>query len=249
MNNNKLKEKVLAELRKPEIYLKKIVPYVEENIEDAFNVCCRKNLSINEKYPDSRYRGQLGQKTVFLTVRMFDLWETAVVDILSKHLRDKFKGIEVKGVNDPIGDILIKLPNKEEIRWEIKSSQAVDSFTGATHSASKCNNYILINYSINRDLKLKAGQRNKGFITELAVFVWDNMEAKWLGEPSEHSSFTSLKMPVEAYRNRKEIIVIGSLIPKQKWCEIKREKLVKSNFLNGFVKKIHLFFGYFYQLL
>jgi hypothetical protein len=57
------------------------------------------------------------------------------------------------------------------MRWEIKSSQALNSFTGATHSASKCNNYILVNYSIDRDLKLNE-DKNKGFITELAVFIW-----------------------------------------------------------------------------
>jgi hypothetical protein len=72
------KEEVIKELRNEKLYLKNVLNYVE----DAFNICCRKKLSINEKYPDSKYKGQLGQKTVFITVKMFDLWETAIVDTL-----------------------------------------------------------------------------------------------------------------------------------------------------------------------
>lgn len=220
-----IKKEVLKEIRKPELYAK-VLKYVEENIEDAFNYACRKNISLNEWQPNSRYEGQLGQKTVFLTVRMFNLWETAVVDVLNESLSKKFKGVSVKRVNDPKGDMAILLPNRKKIVWEIKSSQAEDSFTGATHSASKCNNYILINYAINKELKLKQSQRNKGFITEWAVFVWDNMEAKWLGEPTKHSSFTTLRIPNEVAKERPEIAVVGKLEPKQKWCSIIRAKLV-----------------------
>ena len=238
-----MKEEVLKELRSPKLYTEGIIRYVEDNIEDAFNICCRKNLSINEKYPDSRYEGQLGQKTVFLTVRMFDLWETAVIEVLTSYLKKKFPSLKVKPVNDPIGDLLIVFPDGEEMRWEIKSSQAQDSFTGATHSASKCNNYILINYAIDKNLKL--GNGGNGFITELAVFIWDKIETKWVGKPTEHSSFTTLRIPVEIKSKRPEIIVIGSITPKQKWCEINREKLSSKikpkglfrKFSNSFIRK------------
>ncbi|MBN2127625.1 MAG: hypothetical protein JW703_04520 [Candidatus Diapherotrites archaeon] len=225
MNNEQLKKTVLTILRKPELYLNNLIEYIESNVEDGFNFCCRKNLSINEKYPDVKYEGQLGQKTVFLTVRMFDLWETAIVEILQKELQSISK-IEVTPVNDPVGDIMLKFPDGKEMRWEIKSSQAQDSFTGATHSASKCNNYILINYSIDKDLKLKKGKRNKGFIKDLAVFIWDNMEAKWIGDPTKNNSFTSLKIPNEVVTDRPEIVVVGELEPKRKWCKIKRKNLI-----------------------
>jgi hypothetical protein len=227
MNKGDLKKAILKELRNPKLYTEAIISYIEDNLDDAFNVLLRKNLSINEKYPDSKYKGQLGQKTVFLTVRMFDLWENAIIDTISEHLKKKFPEIKVIPINDPIGDMGIVFPDKEVMRWEIKSSQAVNSFTGATHSASKCDNCILVNYAIDRDLKL--GENNKGFITEIAVFVWDNMEAKWLGEHSEHSSFTSLKIPSEIKSTRPEIIVIGNLIPKKKWCEIVRKVLVSKD--------------------
>lgn len=224
-----VRKDLLLAIRNPDIYLKDILEYVEKNVEDAFNICCRKNLSVNEKYPDEKYKGQLGQKTVFLTVRMFDLWETALVEIISKHLKEKFPDISVIPVNDPIGDMAFKFPDGEEMKWEIKSSQATNSFTGATHSASKCNNYILINYSLDKDLKLKKGQRNTGFIKEFAVFIWDNMEAKWVGNPSKNNSFTSLRIPAEVLTQRPEIVVVGKIEPKKKWCKIKRKKLADSN--------------------
>jgi len=226
MNENieSLKQQVLKEMRNPILYTDKIKIYVEDYIDDSFGICCRKNLSINEKYPDSKYAGQLGQKTVFLTVKMFDLWETAVVEVLSEHISLKFPGIKILPINDPVGDLMIVFPDGEEMRWEIKSSQAKDSFTGATHSASKCNNYILINYSINRNQKLKLGLNNKGFISEMAVFVWDNMEAEWSGEHTEHSSFTTLRIPANIKQTRPEIIVVGGLEPHRLWSGIVREK-------------------------
>jgi len=195
-NIEDLKRQVLEEMRNQDIYLKDVIRYVQNNIDDAFNYPCRKNISINEWQPDSDYQGQLQQKTVFLTVRMFTLWETAIVEVLNKKL--KSLGVKVKPVHDSVGDLEIIFPDGEIMKWEIKTTQGKDSFTGATHSASKCNNYILISYLIDKDLKLtEEKEGNRGFITELAVFIWEDMKlAEWLGEPSENSSWTTLRLPV-----------------------------------------------------
>jgi len=215
-----LKTQVLKEMRNSEIYTKGVVDYVEKRLPYVFGVACEKNLSIDEWQPDSSFGDQVGQKTVLITVRMFDLWETAVIDILNERLK-KFN-VRVIPSHDAVGDMIIMFPDGEKMKWEIKTSQAEDSFTGATHSASKCNNYILINYSIRKNKKLNF-KDNKKFISELAVFVWDNMEAKWAGEPTEHSSFTTLKIPSEIVEKRPEIIVVGRLEPKKKWCRFVRE--------------------------
>jgi len=215
-----LKEQVLKEMRNPDIYTKEVLPYVEKRIPYVFGVVCEKNWSIDEWQPDSTFGNQLGQKTVLITVRMFDLWETAVIDTLTKHLK-KF-GVKVEPAHDAVGDLVITFPNKEKMKWEIKTSQAGDSFTGATHSASKCDNYVLINYSINKAMKLSLNG-NKNFVKEMAVFVWDDMEAKWAGEPTKHSSFTTLKIPAEILEKRPEIVVVGKLESKKKWCSFVRE--------------------------
>ena len=221
-----IKQKVLNEMRKPELFIKKVVDYVEKNVDDAFGIACRKNLSLNEWQPDSSFGDQLNQKTVLLTVRMFDLWETAIVDVLNEHLHKKFK-VNVKPSHDSIGDLEIIFPDGKKEKWEVKTTQGKDSFTGATHSASKCDNYILISYNINKEMKLKENSDNKGFVTEIAVFVWDNMKmAKWQGKPSENSSWTTLKFPSEIINVKPEIVVVGTLEPKAKWCKIVRQKLV-----------------------
>ena len=220
-----IKQKVLNEMRSPELFIKEIVGYVEKNVDDAFNIACRKNLSLNEWQPDSSFAYQLNQKTVLLTVRMFDLWETAIVDVLNEHLYKKFK-VKVKPSHDSIGDLEIIFPDNTKEKWEVKTTQGKDSFTGATHSASKCNNYILISYNINKDIKLKENSENKGFVTEIAVFVWEDMKtAKWEGKPSENSSWTTLKFPSDIIKTKPEIVVVGTLEPKAKWCSIVRQKL------------------------
>lgn len=230
--DEKLKQQVLKEMRNPDIYLKDILKYIQDNIDDAFNYACRKNISLNEWQPDSNYNGQLQQKTVFLTVRMFTLWETALAEVLNEKLH-KF-GVKVKPAHDSIGDLEIIFPDGAIMKWEVKTTQGKDAFTGATHSASKCSNYILISYNINKDLKLSEKEgKNQGIITELAVFVWEDMKlAKWIGEPSENSSWTTLKLPSEILKLKPEIIVLGSLEPKQKWCRIIRKNLFEKESQN-----------------
>lgn len=215
-----IKEKVLEEMRNPEIYTKEVLPYVEKRIPYVFGVVCEKNWSINDWQPDSTFGDQIGQKTVLITVRMFDLWETAIIDTLSNHLKQL--NVKVEPSHDAVGDLMITFPDEEKMKWEIKTSQAGNSFTGATHSASKCNNYILINYSIDKDMKLSL-KENINFVKDLAVFVWDDMEIKWSGEPTKHSSFTTLRIPSEILDKRPEIVVVGRLDKKKKWCKFIRE--------------------------
>ena len=50
--------------------------------------------------------------------------------------------------------------------------------------------------------------------------------AKWQGKPSENSSWTTLKIPSEIINVKPEIVVVGTLEPKAKWCKIVRQKLV-----------------------
>jgi hypothetical protein len=215
-----IKKQVLKEMRNPKLYLNKIIKYVEDNVEDAFNICCRKGLSINEWKPNSSFGKQVNQKTVLLTVRMFDLWETALVDVFNEHLSKL--GVKVVPSHDSRGDLTIIFPNKEEMIWEVKTTQSKNSWTGATHSASKYKDYILIGYDLDKDMKLHSGN-NKGFIKDLVVIVWDEMNIEWLGKPSENSSWTTLPLPIRVIKERPEIVVIGNLEPSAKWCKIIRE--------------------------
>jgi len=217
-----IKEQILKEMRNPKLYTEKVIEYVEKNVEDAFNICCRKGLSINQWKPDSSFGNQVNQKTVLLTVRMFDLWETALVDVLSEHLK-KF-GVKVIPSHDSRGDLTIIFPDGKDMIWEVKTTQAKNAWTGATHSASKYKDYILIGYDLNKDMKLHPGVNNK-FIKDLVVIVWDKMNIDWLGEPSKNSSWTTLPIPIRVIKERPEIVVVGGLKSSTKWCKISRESL------------------------
>ena len=162
-----IKEKVLKEMRNPENYLE-VVDFVEKHIKYVLGVACAENLDIDTWKPDGDFGKQKGQKTVFLTARMFDLWEDAVVRILKKKL-EKF-GVNVEHNHTPHADLVIIFPDETKMFWEIKSSQSKMGWTGATHSSSKTPHYILINYSIDRGKKLSL-EDNPSFVTRLCVLV------------------------------------------------------------------------------
>ncbi len=224
MVDEQIKKQVLEIMRDPQIYLGGVLDYVEKRIKYAFGVACEEEISINDWQPDEDFGKQIGQKTVFLTARLFDLWETAIIKELDKRLKEI--GVRAKPNHTPQGDMEIIFPDDFKMIWEIKSSQAQDGWTGATHSSSKTPHYILINYSLDRTKTLQMGD-NPNFITELAVFVWDDMEAEWRGKPSDKNSFTGLKIPIEIYKKRPKIVVVGSLEPKKKWCKIISKKLAQ----------------------
>lgn len=43
-----IKEKVLDEMHKPELYLKKVVPFIDNNAQFAFSIAASADMSINE---------------------------------------------------------------------------------------------------------------------------------------------------------------------------------------------------------
>ena len=182
-----IKKEILKEMRNPQIYLQDVIDFVEKRIKYVFGVACENKISINEWQPDSHYifldkkgmKKGLNEKTTMLTVRMFDLWEAGIIYVLGNRL--KKMGIKVEHSHTSEGDMIIIFPSGEKMIWEIKTSQAENSFSGATHSSSKSPNFILINYSINKNQKLKF-EDNPNFITGLAVFVWDKMEGKFIGD-------------------------------------------------------------------
>lgn len=221
-----LKEQILKEMRNPEVYIKEIVPYVEKRIPFIFGIACENNLSIDEWQPDKAFVGQINQKTTLLTARMFDLWESAIIDSFKSKLEKL--NVKIDHYHNPEGDLIIQFPDGTTMIWEIKTSQSEDSFSGATHSSSKCPNYILINYSINKDMKLTF-KGNLGFITGLAVFVWDNMEGKFIGQHTDKSSWTTLKIKTEYARKRPEIKVVGNWKLNPINCRIIREESLGYN--------------------
>ena len=108
--------------------------WVEENTQYVLGVPGRRGLTLNEQWPDDS--GDKSQKTGGITVRLAELFEEAIYEVL------KDANVNVRRKTDSKGDITI---NGEP--WEIKTSQS-DDIQGATHSSQKPPRYIMIKYKL-----------------------------------------------------------------------------------------------------
>lgn len=175
------------------VFAKHLYRHLISNLKDAFGYCCREKMTLNEYCPLERFGNLKNEATTFISVRMSELWENAIFHAI----KELFGEIEidkdnVKRWTDAEGDI--KIFNES---WEIKTSQAKDSFTGATHSTHKVRKYILVNYRIDRDIRLQLQVSNlKGFIPKLSIYILDLTKSDdqniWKGEAKRNSSFSTM---------------------------------------------------------
>jgi len=197
-----------------------IVKFFGEHASDSLGYCATNGLSINEYKPDETFIDQTtgkgkGQKTVFLSARLFDLWENAMFEML-KHLLS-LNGQEkevnyVKRSATSFGDLVFF-----EETWEIKSSQANNSWTSATHSTQKCPNYILIHYILDLDYKMNRFH-NSDLLNGILLFLANDIQKNdWHGEHTDHSSFTTFKIN----RDMNIVKIIGDYDFSQKYAKLK----------------------------
>ncbi len=205
------------------MFSKKIIDFVINNIKDAFGYCCRNKLSLEEYCPKERFGNNINQATVFASVRLSEMWENGCYEAI----RDLFGLIEieidkVKRWSTSEGDLVIF----NEI-WELKTSQAKDSWTGATHSSHKTQKYILINYKIDKKIKLNLLCSPK-LIPEFGIFLLnipDDEKNVWKGKPTNNNSFTTLKIKNDWILENKTMDVWGKLeVTKNKYAKIIHKK-------------------------
>lgn len=226
MNETKNLWYLMKSDKNKEEFTRTLVDYVIRNVKDAFGYCCRNEISINEYCPPERFCGNKNQITTFTSVRLSEMWENGCYEQL-KDLIERYE-MENKIVNaikrwtTSEADIIVF--NEP---WEIKTSQAKNSFTGATHSQNKCKNYILINYEIDKNVKLH-NVCEPNLIPELCILLLkipvDYNYRIWKGEPTKHSSFTTLKIPNEFADMNSILNIWGSVKKSKKFCKILRKK-------------------------
>jgi hypothetical protein len=207
-----LKKLVLTEMHNPDLYLE-VIKNVERNLKYSVDIACKNHWSINDWKLDESFSGKDGktQLTSFITARLFDLWEDAIIEVMNTRLNHINMKIKVEHNPSQKGDMIIIISKKYKEIWEIKSSQTKDAFTGSIHSTGKekrFTNYILINYCINRNKKMTLG-KNKEIINEAAVFVGKIKLGRFSKENSTNSCI-SLKIPLR--EANKLTPVIGELI-------------------------------------
>lgn len=193
-----------------------LIKYFGDHLTDSLGYLADKQLSINEYCPSTRFGNKQNEKTVFITTRIFDIWENAVYEEVKKILQLENGDInKVSRWTTSEGD----LKYFNEI-WEIKSSQARDSWTGSTHSDLKSNNYVLINYQLNMEEKMWK-YNNIKILKAVGIFLLQTSEKiDWIGEPSHKSSFTTLKIKNEWKEKGYILEIAGTLMPRQKYCKI-----------------------------
>jgi len=109
---------------------------------------------------------------------------------------------------------------------EIKISQGRGGFTGATHSTSKVNYYLLISLDIYRDIVV---DDNINFINSMFISITNINQNSWGGKPSNNNSFTTFKFKVFDSENNEidysDGLIFGSLKKNSKNYSIIREKI------------------------
>ena len=157
--------------------------WVEENVPYVLGVPARRGFSLNEQWPDDTI--DKSQKTGGITVRLAELFEEAIYEVL------KDANVNVRRKTDSKGDITI---NGEP--WEIKTSQS-DDIQGATHSSQKPPRYIMIKYKLDYNKALSL-ENNEGLIIEYGVWISESISHLWWhGKPTKTNSRTTLKIPIE----------------------------------------------------
>ena len=109
----------------------------------------------------------------------------------------------------------------ELIPLEIKVTQGKDSFTGATHSTSKVNDYLLISLDIDKNIIVGDGV---SFIKGMFMSLTTIDSSSWSGKARDNNSFTSFKFNVfdsnQNIINYNDDVIFGSLDKKQKFYSI-----------------------------
>ena len=197
-------------MRNPYIYYE-LISKIENSVKHVYGIPCSKNMSLNEFYPEGTI--DKSQKTGGVTVRFSELFEHCLEELYSEY------GLDTLRKADSNSDFVVNNRN-----FELKTTQG-DNFQGATHSSSKCDDYVLIQYKLDWDKKLSL-DNNEGLITDLFVALYDGLDNKWwCGQPTSNNSRTTLKIPSESYDEYKDKEIIGSLKQNPKFCKSITENL------------------------
>ena len=194
-------------MKKPSIGFETVYK-VQGKAWQRFGDLCEENLSINDNWPDGSI--DPSQKTGMITVQFSDLFEKNLVNVLNEHL-GKY-GYKVERKANSVGDITIThIASGKTYPFELKTTQG-DDFQGATHSASKCDDYILIRFNLDYDKKFSMGD-NSNLFTDFSYQVYPNLNNEWFkGKESKNNSRTTLRVPVQEFNNWSDSFVVGNAV-------------------------------------
>ena len=227
-DNKKLVNELVIHLKKVG-FVKYMVDYINNEIPlTIFPIAKREGLTINEWASD--VEDDSGQHTVLTTTRLsydgvkafityklntiLSSYEDADIKILKLE-----EVLDVKEIGKKSFDVVFEY-NKQIIIIEIKVTQKKDGFTGATHTTSKADTFLLIALSIDRNKKVLDGETYVDGVFSMLINLKND---DWVGKPKVSSSFTGFK-PLVGVDYSKNIIY-GKLRDKDKHAEIIFQKI------------------------
>jgi len=198
-------------------FAKHLVDYINNEIPlTIFPIANREGLTINEWVKD--VEDDTKQHTVLTTTRLsYDGVKSFLVyrfnKILSLYKDANIKVLKItevestnnEEIKDKSFDAIFDF-NGNIIIIEIKVTQSESGFTGATHTTSKANTYLLISLKVNRNKKVIV---NEKYIDGVFAMMINLEKTEWKGEPKKSSSFSSLKL--SSKDNHDENIICGKL--------------------------------------
>lgn len=185
---------------------KEMVSYLDKNIVNIFPLAKKHELSALElmKYLEDepkQWNVIISQKLSYDGVKSFLSFEANnyLESYSNANLRVlNFEQVaEVQELKGKAFDVVFSI-NGEPIALEIKINQksysnpdAAPTWQGATHATSKVDDYLLI--SLDFDSRKKISE-DSGYIKGLFVILTSLSKSDWMGEASESSSRTVLKL-------------------------------------------------------
>lgn len=128
-------------------------------------------------------------------------------------------------LRDKAFDVVFEIDG-ELCALEIKLTQSNSGFTGATHSTSKVNDYLLIYVDIDRQRKVTTGAN---FVKSMFIAVTKLDEAAWRGTALSNSSWTSFKFRMfDAEGNKidyRNDLIFGNLKENRVFYTLQGEKI------------------------
>jgi hypothetical protein len=110
---------------------------------------------------------------------------------------------------------------------EIKLSQNENSWQGSTSSTSKVDNFLLINFRMNRDKKLSLNENN-GLFSGIFVGIFNLGQHKWNGDAKSNSHRTSFDFRMSDWSIdylTESCIIKGGMTPKMKIYHLKLDNI------------------------
>jgi len=194
--------------------------YIENNlIVQQFYGACKNKESLKEFYNLE----EVSQVGVQLTAQISHSFYTFLKYNLNDFLESQksFLRVVLERELNQIKSydlVFIDITTNEKYYLEIKLSQNDNSWQGSTSSTSKVDNFLLINFKIDREKKLSL-TNNNGLFSGVFAGIFDLGSHKWSGDAKDNSHRTSFdfRMSDWSIDNLTENCIIkGGVIPKQK---------------------------------